>query len=309
MRIVDTHQHLWDLEWLPYTWAHHRPALHRSFRLSDYLRAAANVELEQSVHVEADVDEPYILQETRMILALAEQDNPIQGVVAGGRPEKEGFRAYLDLIAGHPKLKGIRRILHTEPDGVGKSPLFARNVALLADYGLSFDLCVLARQLPVAIWLAEQCPGVSFVLDHCGFPLIREKLMDPWRGFIRTLARFPNVVACKVSGVLANVDPEHWSLEELRPYFDHLVECFGWDRLIFGSDWPVCTLATTFQGWVDTISFLTQARTESERYRLFRDNAVRVYKLNITSEVVAQIRNPVILSGAKNLGISRHSRT
>jgi len=225
------------------------------------------------------VDEPFILQETRMILALAEQDNPIGGVVAGGRPEKEGFRAYLDQIAGHPKLKGVRRILHTEPDEVGQSPLFARNVALLADYRLSFDLCVLSRQLPIAIRLVERCPRVSFILDHFGYPLIRERVMDPWRNLIRTLAGFPNVVACKISGVLANLDPEHWNPEDLRPYFDYLVECFGWDRVMFGSDWPVCTLAATFKGWVDAISFLTQARTESECSRLFSDNARRVYKL------------------------------
>ncbi len=86
-------------------------------------------------------------------------------------------------------------------------------------------------------------------------------------------------MACKISGVLANVDPERWSPEDLRPYFDHLVECFGWDRMMFGSDWPVCTLATTFKGWVDTIVFLTEARTESECGRLFRDNAARVYRL------------------------------
>jgi len=214
-----------------------------------------------------------------MILALAEQDNPIQGVVAGGRPEKDGFRAYLDQMAGHPKLKGVRRILHTEPDAVGQSPLFVRNVALLSEYDLSFDLCVLARQLPIAIRLVEHCPAVSFILDHFGYPLIREKVMDPWRELIRTLAGFPNVVACKISGVLANVDPEHWDPEDLRPYFDHLVECFGWERVMFGSDWPVCTLATTFQGWVDTILFLTQARTESERRLLLSDNAKRVYKI------------------------------
>jgi predicted TIM-barrel fold metal-dependent hydrolase len=227
MKIVDSHHHLWDPEWLPYTWTRNRPAFNRSFRLSDYLQAVEQVELEQSVHVEADVDEPFILQETRMILALAEQDNPIGGVVAGGRPEKEAFRAYLDQIAGHPKLKGIRRILHTEPDEVGQSPLFARNVALLADYRLSFDLCVLSRQLPIAIRLVERCPRVSFILDHFGYPLIRERVMDPWRNLIRTLAGFPNVVACKISGVLANLDPEHWNPEDLRPYFDYLVECFG----------------------------------------------------------------------------------
>jgi predicted TIM-barrel fold metal-dependent hydrolase len=280
MKIVDSHHHLWDPEWLPYAWTRNRPAFNRSFRLSDYLQAVEHVGLERSVHVEADVDEPFILQETRMILALADQDNPIQGVVVGGRPEKDGFGAYLDQIAGHPKLKGVRRILHTEPDEVGQSRLFARNVALLGDYSLSFDLCVLARQLPIAIRLVERCPGVTFILDHCGFPPIREKVMDPWRDLIRTLAGFPNVVACKISGVLADVDPARWNPEDLRPYFDHLVECFGWQRVMFGSDWPVCTLAATFKSWVDAVLQLTQDRTEAERGLLFRDNAVRVYKLH-----------------------------
>ena len=118
---------------------------------------------------------------------------------------------------------------------MGQSPLFARNVALLADYGLSFDLCVRARQLPIAIRLVEQCPRVSFILDHFGYPPISEKVMDPWRDLIRTLAGFPNVVACKISGVLAHVDPAHWDPEDLRPYFDHLIECLGWRRVMFGS--------------------------------------------------------------------------
>jgi microsomal dipeptidase-like Zn-dependent dipeptidase len=117
----------------------------------------------------------------------------------------------------------------------------------------------------------------SFVSDT-----LRLRLLRGIRGATSsgTLAGFPNMVACKISGILANVDPQHWSPEDLRPYFDHLVECFGWDRVMFGSDWPVCALAATFKGWVDAILFLTQTRTESERSRLFSDNARKVYKLD-----------------------------
>jgi predicted TIM-barrel fold metal-dependent hydrolase len=287
MKIIDTHQHLWDLDLLSYGWCKNHSVFNRSFRVPDYLEAVRGIELEKSVHVEADVDEADILGETRMILDLAaREDNPIEGVVAGGRPEKPGFRSYLDQIAGFPqaeaKLKGVRRILHIVSDDVGRTPLFAENVASLSEYGLSFDLCVLARQLPIGIRLVEQCPDTSFILDHCGFPLIGQKRMDPWRQYIRTIAGFPNVVACKVSGVLANVVPARWGPDDLRPYLDQVMECFGWDRVMFGSDWPVCTLATTLRGWLDALLFLTQQNTESERRKLFRDNALRAYRLAAT---------------------------
>lgn len=283
MKIIDTHHHLWDLDRLSYSWCASHPTLNRSFRIEDYREAIRGIEVEKSVHVEADVDEAHILNETRMILALAEEDNPIEGVVAGGRPEKPGFRKYLDQIAALPraaaKLKGVRRILHVVPDEVGQTPLFAKNVAALSEYGLSFDLCVLARQLPIAIRLVDQCPDTKFIIDHCGFPLIGQRLLDPWRQYIRTVAGFPNVVACKVSGVLANVDPARWAPEDLRLYMDHVIECFGWDRVMFGSDWPVCTLAASFKGWLEALLLLTQKNTESEQQKLFHDNALRAYRL------------------------------
>lgn len=166
MQIVDTHQHLWDTDFFLYGWLASVPSLNRSFRMSDYLAATKGLNVVKSVHVEADVDEPYMLDETRHILALADQpDNPLQGVVACGRPECKSFKAYLDKIAGHPKLKGIRRVLHTQPDDLGQGATFIQNVAALASYNLSFDICVLARQLPMAIQLVSQCPDIVFILD------------------------------------------------------------------------------------------------------------------------------------------------
>jgi len=278
MKIIDTHQHLWDLDLFTYSWLDSVPTLRRSFRMEDYLKAAQGLDIEKSVHLEADVDEPYMLDETRHILSLAEQDNPLSGVVACARPEKPHFADYLDQIGGHPKLKGIRRVLHTQPDDVGQSTLFAQNIRLLEPYGLSYDICVLARQLPIAIRLVRECPGVSFILDHCGVPQVKERVLDPWRQHIQELSELPNVV-CKVSGLVAYADPEKWTPEDLRPYIDHVIECFGWDRVMFGSDWPVCTLSAPLQKWADTLLLLTRDAGEEKQRKLFYENAARVYRL------------------------------
>jgi len=290
MRIIDTHQHLWDLDLFSYAWiaaqpepgslAGGRPGLKRSFRMADYLEATSGLGVEKSVHLEADVDEPCMLAETRHILALADHpDNPLSAVVACARPESADFRHYLDQIAGHPRLQGIRRILHTQPDDLGQGPTFRENVRSLAGYGLSFDICVLARQLPIAIGLVEHCPHVQFILDHCGVPQVKEKILDPWRDDIRRIASFPNVV-CKVSGIVAYADPDRWTPGDLRPYVEHVIDCFGWDRVMFGSDWPVCTLSASLRQWVEALSEITANAGEANRDKLFNRNAVRVYRLD-----------------------------
>jgi predicted TIM-barrel fold metal-dependent hydrolase len=280
MQIIDTHQHLWDLDRFRYSWLDSLPALNRSFRMADYLKATEGLNLVKSVHLEADVDEPYMLEETRHVLALADQtDNPLEGIVACGRLESEDFRSYLDNFAGHPKLKGIRRVLHTQPDELSRGKTFIRNLAALSDYGLSFDICVLARQLPLAVSLVSGCPEVNFILDHCGVPQVKERILDPWRAHLAELAKFPNVVS-KVSGLVAYADPKKWTAEDLRPYIDHVISCFGWDRVLFGSDWPVCTLSASYKHWVEALQSVTQSAGEMNQQKLFHGNAVRVYRLD-----------------------------
>src|ERR1700746_378686 len=133
---------------------------------------------------------------------------PLEGLVAGGRPESQHSREYLDKIAGHSKLKGIRRVLHTQPDDVGKGSNFIKHVAALPEYDLSFDICVLGRPLPIAIEMVSKCPNTAFLLDHCGAPRVKEKDLDPWRARISEIAKATNVV-CKVSGVVAYADPKN----------------------------------------------------------------------------------------------------
>ncbi len=279
MRIVDTHQHLWDLDLFRYAWLQQLPDLNRSFRMNDYLAATNGLAIEKSVHLEADVDEPFMLEETMHLLRLADcSDNPLEGVVACGRPESKEFKTYVEKIAGHSKLRGIRRVLHTRPDDLGQSETFIGNVCSLAGYGLSFDICVLARQLPIAIRLVSQCPDVTFILDHCGVPQVRDKILNPWRSLIREIAKFPNVF-CKISGLIAYADPNNWTAEDLRPYVDHAIECFGWDRVMFGSDWPVCTVSASYRQWVDVLLSLTRSAGAANQKKLFHDNAILVYRL------------------------------
>jgi predicted TIM-barrel fold metal-dependent hydrolase len=234
----------------------------------------------KSVHVEADVAESQMLDETRYIVELAKSPhNPLQGAVACARPENPDFRAYIEKIIQYPEVKGIRRILHTQPDELGRGNTFIANVGSLKNYALSFDICVLARQLPIAINLVRQCPGVNFILDHCGVPQVKEQILDPWRENLRQLASFPNV-SCKISGLVAYADLDNWKIADLQPYVDHAIACFGWDRVMFGSDWPVCSLAATLSQWVETLTLMTEGAGDENQQKLFHDNAIRIYRLS-----------------------------
>jgi predicted TIM-barrel fold metal-dependent hydrolase len=152
-------------------------------------------------------------------------------------------------------------------------------VAALSGYGLSFDICVLARQIPIAIKLVSKCPDVVFILDHCGVPQVKEKNLDPWRTHITEIARFPNV-SCKISGLVAYADPQKWTAEDLRPFVEHAIASFGWDSVLFGSDWPVCTLSASYRQWVDALLAITREAGEANQRKLFYDNAARVYRLS-----------------------------
>jgi len=278
MPLVDTHQHLWDLNRFPYSWTNGIPALHRSFLIDDYASAAAGLGIAKTVFVECDVDEPHLLAEARHLQALAERHPLIAGIVASGRPERDGFRSHLEELARLPKVRGVRRVLHTQPDALSAEPRFAENLRLLPEFGFTFDLCVLARQLPAGIDLVRRCPQVTFILDHCGVPDVKGRALDPWREHIRTLAALPNV-ACKLSGLIAYADPARWTVDDLRPWVEHVLECFGWDRVVWGGDWPVCTLAAPLARWVEATRRLTRGATAVQRAQLFHRNAERIYRV------------------------------
>ena len=276
MKLIDTHQHLWDLRQFPYSWCASIPLLNRNFLLDDYLAAAKDTGIEKTIFVECDVDEPHALAEARHIQLLAEKNPLIAGIVGGGRPERKDFPDHLDALLKLRKLRGLRRVLHVVPDEISQSALFVENVSRLAQHQLTFDICVLARQLPLAITLAKRCPQVQFVLDHCGVPDVKGRAFEPWRSQLKELSALSNV-ACKISGLIAYANTEKWTPDDLRPWTDYAVDCFGWDRVVWGGDWPVCNLTASLKQWIDAAENLFSSATESQRAQLFYENAERIY--------------------------------
>jgi predicted TIM-barrel fold metal-dependent hydrolase len=243
--------------------------------MPDYLAAAKGLSVVKSVHLEADVDEPYARGDRAPARACRSAGQSTRRH-CGLRPaESKDFKSYLDRIAGHRRLREFAVCSIPKSDEVGQGESFINNVAALAGYGLSFDLCVLARQLPIAVKLISKCRDVVFILDHCGVPQVHEKNLDPWRSYIVEIARLSNV-SCKISGLVAYADPQRWTVEDLRPFVERAIASFGWDRVLFGSDWPVCTPSASYQQWVGALRAITQEAGEVNQRKSFNDNDVRV---------------------------------
>ncbi len=279
--IVDTHVHLWDTRRLRYPWLAGISLLNRPYLLEDYRQAVGPVQVEKMVFLQCDCDPAQFREEAAWVAELAREEPRLQGMVPWA-PLEQGDAVRLDLewLAAMPLVKGVRRILQSEPDPeFCLRPDFVKGVQALADYGLSFDICIYHFQLPGVIRLVAQCPEVSFILDHIGKPDIRQGLLDPWRDHIRELAGFPNVW-CKISGLVTEADHRRWTREELKPYIDHVIEAFGFERVMYGSDWPVALQATDYPRWVETLAWAVEGCSQEELRRLFRDNAIAFYRLD-----------------------------
>jgi L-fuconolactonase len=218
------------------------------------------------------------LEETHWLLDLARENDWIVGVVGWVPLIDPAIEETLQQLAANPKLKGVRHVLQGEPDAYMAREDFNAGVDLLRSHHLTYDLLVLERQLPAAIAFVDRHPNQSIVLDHLAKPLLRAQQLEPWRTNIRELARRPNV-ACKLSGMVTEADFEHWTIDDLQPYVETVLEAFGVDRVLFGSDWPVCTVASSYGLWIDTVQRLTAALSEDERARVLGGNAVDFYGL------------------------------
>lgn len=277
MNFTDAHMHFWDRDTLgSYTWLHEVPKIaHR--HTTENLKLEAPGRLPgKIVFVEAGGPP---LEEVRWVSGLAIREPRIRGIVAKVLVDA-GDRTTADLAAlrEFPLVKGVRH--HFEHDAVDycARPEFVRGVQEAAALGFSFDICCKHPQLPAVIELVSQCPQASFILDHGGKPGIREGLVDPWREHIRTLAGFPNIV-CKLSGLATEADHGKWTEAQLRPYADHLLECFGPSRLLFGGDWPVAKLAVGYVRWLEIARGFVGHLGPAEQEAVFRLNADRIYRL------------------------------
>ena len=277
--MIDTHLHLITRDRLSYPWLAGVAALDRDARYERYAEEARRCGVTGALHMEADVAEPDIEAETRTVEALARDGaSLIRGAISACRPESPDFPAFLDRALADPFVKGFRRVLHVVPDDMSERPLFRENLRRLAGLGRPFDLCVRPDQLDKAIALVDACPDLAFVLDHCGAQSITPRMVPLWRAKVAEIARRPNVTA-KVSGVVAYADPKTWTLDDLRPTVEHVIGRFGWDRVVWGSDWPVCTLTASLSIWLAASHALTRGASADEREKLFASNARKLWRL------------------------------
>jgi len=278
--IIDAHLHLWDPRHFRMSWLDGNATLNQPYGLAEYRAHTAGLPIDAMVYLQVDVEPPYALLEARWAVARANEDERLQAIIAWAPVEYgDQARAFLaELVATDRRIKGVRRILQSEAVDFCLQPDFVRGVQLLSEYGLSFDICINHRQLANVIAMVRQCPETAFILDHIGKPDIKGRRLDPWRAEIDEFAAFPNVV-CKISGMVTEADHQNWTPADLAPYVEHVLAAFGEDRVLFGGDWPVATLASEYGRWVDTLDALTAHLTETARRKLWAENARRFYRL------------------------------
>ena len=280
--LIDTHVHLWDPEVIDYAWHADCPQLSGRHVFDQFDQVRGPISVEKIVFIECTSGFTQALDEVSWVTSLAENDSRLGAIVAAAPTELgEGVRDILRPISQNPLVRGVRRNIQGETDlEFCLRDEFVRGVSLLAEYDLHFEICMAHPQMPHVIRLVERCPQVRFILDHIGKPGIRDGLFEPWGQQMKELARLPNVW-CKISGVVTEADYEHWKQEDVQPYVHHALECFGFDRVMYGSDWPVATLATGYQRWVETLDALLSGVSDGERQRLYRDNADAFYRLGL----------------------------
>jgi predicted TIM-barrel fold metal-dependent hydrolase len=280
--IVDTHQHLWDLKKFWLRWIKDDSPLARSYVLDDYRKATEGLNVVKTVYMEVDVRPSQQDAEADYVIELCKdaERTRMYGAVISGRPASDGFKTYISRFKGSKYVKGLRQVLHGEGTKAGYclEPAFVKGVQLLGDLGLSYDICIRPGELPDAARLIDACPGTRFILDHCGNANVQANDRTQWQKDIGEVAKRKNVV-CKVSGIVASAKPGAWTADDLAPIVRHVQEVFGPDRVMFGGDWPVCTLAATYQQWVEALKEIVKGTKAEEQKKLFHDNAAKFYGL------------------------------
>lgn len=291
--IIDTHQHLWDLLQFQPPWLKGADAkIAAKHDMSDYLAETAGLNVVKAVYMEIDVAPADQVKEAEYVLSLIQSGKtPTIAAVISGRPDSDGFASYMSKFKDNPLIKGLRQVLHAESAerGLCLRPQFIRSIQLLGQMGKSFELCMRPTELADGAQLAQACPGVQFILDHCGnadpqawrgrdrqtAKPIHE--VSDWKRDIENLAKCSNVV-CKISGIVARA-PKDWNADDLAPAINFCLDSFGPDRVVFGGDWPVCKLGASYADWVTALRSIVSNRPVADQKKLFHDNALKVYRL------------------------------
>lgn len=282
--VIDTHQHLWDINKFKLPWLPADGVLARSYSIKDYKEQTAGLNVVNTVYMEVDVDPDQQLEEASFVNGLSgDPATGMKGAVVSGRPASESFGAHVEKLLKMPAVRGLRQVLHvpSTPPGYCLSDSFIRGLRLLGTKGLSFDLCVKNPELGNVAILLDSCPDTRFILDHCGNPDLKEKDQSAWKRGLDAVARRSNVV-CKVSGFLASAPGRgQWNMDQVAPIINHTLEAFGPDRVMFAGDWPVVLLAASYAEWLGAVRQVVGNRPALDQKKLFHDNAIRHYRLKI----------------------------
>jgi L-fuconolactonase len=276
--LIDSHHHLWKYSAEEYGWIDDEMSVLRRDFLAPELQQVAE---ESSVAGFVTVQARQSIEETHDLLQIADAEPLIRGVVGWVDLANANITAVLDSLSDAPLLKGVRHVVQDEPDDrfiLGAD--FNRGIAELSGRGLVYDVLIFARQLPASIEFVDHHPDLPMVLDHIAKPTIRSAAFDDeWGKNFRELAQRENI-SCKFSGVVTEVRDPEWSIDTIRPYWDVALEAFTPQRLMFGSDWPVCLLKTGHSQWVETVRQLASELSEQEQSDFYANNAIRAYNLN-----------------------------
>jgi L-fuconolactonase len=270
---LDAHQHFWSYDAAQYPWIPPGSPLHRSWLPDDLAALQQPLGFDGSIAVQAR----QVVEESDWLLGLADKHANVKGVVGWVDLRSDRVEADLERLARHPKFVGVRHVVQEEPDDdfmLGRE--FQRGISKLAAYGLTYDILIYPKQLPAAIRLVENFPEQPFVLDHIAKPFIKAGTLEPWATQLRRLAKLPNV-HCKVSGMLTEADHQAWHAEQFRPYLDTVFEAFAPARLMYGSDWPVCLFAGSYEQAYRLVDDYARGVTAAERAGLFGGNAAAFY--------------------------------
>ncbi len=277
--IIDTHVHFLDPTRLRYDWIKSVEALNRPFLLSDYQQATQGIDVDKMVFVEVNCHPDSNEEEVKWVEEMAKKDDRIRAIVAfADLTDADHIDANLKKLSAHKMVRGIRHNIQFNEPGFATQPAFIAGVKKVLDLDLHFELCITHDQLEECIQLVDAVPEKPLVLDHCGKPGIKAGEIDQWRKDLRRLSQYEHVY-CKISGLLTEADIEHWKKEDLIPYVDHVVECFGNKRILYGGDWPVCTLAGSYHDWFKFVSEWTSDWSEQDQMDFYHDNAIRFYRL------------------------------
>ena len=296
-KIVDTHQHLWDLERLKLPWLDNVPALKKEHLPAHYLKASEGTGINRTIYMEVDAHADHKQKEIEDMTMLCKSgDEIMQGMVISANPGDSGFSKFLEKNSGNHFIKGIRQVLHTpeQPVKYCLSTEFMQGIRELGKRGLLFDICIRPAEIQDAVELCRQNPETIFMLDHCGNadPYVvngqRNKdishpdstffhTRESWQEGVQQMGRLENVY-CKISGIISRTETG-WDAETLAPTVNACLDYFGEDRVIFGGDWPVCNLGASLSEWVEALTQIVSNRPEIQQKKLFHTNAERLYNL------------------------------